>query len=296
MRDYFVWLLKILTVFVLILVVPIIMAGVMAGISDPSAKAPSGNTVAVIELNGAIESSREVIDLLHAQVDNPKVKGIVLAINSPGGAVGPSQDIYREVSRLKARKPIVAAMSSVAASGGLYAALGASKIYAQPGTITGSIGVILQIPNFTKVAETVGVKMVTIKSGALKDVGNSFRDMTDEEKVFLERTVKEAYDDFVRAVATSRNLPRAKVAQFADGRIILGSTAKEIGLVDAHGSVYDAARSVFELLGSPLGDEEEPKLFYAEDKFAEFRNLFGAIFTPLLRVSQPSMQLRYVMN
>ncbi len=296
MREYFVWLLKVLTVVVLVLVVPAMLGGIMAAVGSGESQPTSGNTVAVIELNGAIESSRDIIEKLHKQAANPKVKGIVLAIDSPGGAVGPSQDIYTEVKRLKAKKPIVVAMSSVAASGGLYAALGASKIYAQPGTITGSIGVILQIPNFSKIADTVGVQMVTIKSGALKDVGNSFRAMTEEERVFLQSTVAEAYEDFVTAVSVSRNIPREKVKRFADGRIILGSTAKEIKLVDEHGSVYDAARSVFELLGTPLDEDEEPKLFYADDRFSEFKQLFESVSSVWLNATGQGFQLRYIMH
>src|SRR5690606_19525026 len=112
--------------------------------------------VAVVELNGIIESGKEVVEELYKQASDDKVKGIVLRINSPGGAVGPSQDIYTAVNKLKNKKPIVASMGALAASGGLYAALGASKIYCQPGTLTGSIGVIMQLPNFTTIAEKVG--------------------------------------------------------------------------------------------------------------------------------------------
>jgi protease-4 len=168
-------------------------------------------------------------------------------------------------------------MGTVAASGGLYSALGASKIYAQEGTLTGSIGVIMQIPNFSGVTEKVGFDMVTIKSGKLKDAGNSFRPMSEEERGFLQSTADQIQKKFVEAVVTGRGLSEEKVREFADGRVIVGARAKEIKLIDEVGGVYDAAREALNLAGVKLEKDEDPELVYVDDKFASFKKFFGAL-------------------
>jgi protease-4 len=276
LKEYVLWLLKMVTVIAIFMfAIPAFIAAVMFA-SDPSlVEAPLGgkNHVAVVEMTGAIESSKEVLEELYKHVSDDKIKGIVLRIDSPGGAVAPSQEIYRAVARLKEKKPIVASMGSLAASGGLYAALGASKVYAEPGTITGSIGVIMTVPNFTHIAQRFGFDMVTIKSGKLKDIGNSFREMTPEERQLLESQLAEVHGQFIDAVAEGRKLEVEQVRAFADGRVIMGSEAKRVGLVDEYGDVYDAARAVFDLRGEPLKSDEDPKLIYSKDKFEEFREL-----------------------
>ncbi|MBN8550869.1 MAG: signal peptide peptidase SppA [Deltaproteobacteria bacterium] len=297
MKQYFVWLAKLLTLVVIFfVVVPLLMGGVLlATQKEMGSVSPEGDKlVAVIELNGIIESGKDIVEELHKQAADDKVKGIVLRINSPGGAVGPSQDIFSTVLKLKKKKPIVASMGSLAASGGLYSALGASKIYAQPGTLTGSIGVIMQLPNFTKIADKVGFEMVTVKSGKFKDVGNSFREMTPEDRAFLENTIARVQDEFVQAVATGRNLSVEKVRTFADGRVILGSQAKELKLIDEIGDVYDAARAVFDLRNEPLKSEEEPNIFYPMDKFGQFKRFFESI-SSIPQLFSRSMELRYMM-
>lgn len=297
MKEYLIWLGKLVTlVVVFIVVVPLLLAVVEAvSKGDLSEKiADHKQTVAVIEVKGIIDDSREVLEELHRQVENKKVKGIVLSVNSPGGAVGPSQDIYQAVSVLKAKKPIVVSMGALAASGGLYVSLGASKILAQPGTITGSIGVILQIPNVQEVAQKVGVQMITIKSGKLKDVGNSFRQMSDEERIFLENTATTAHEDFIQAVADGRGLKLDQVREFSDGRIILGSQALKLKLIDGYGDVYEAARMIFDVLGDPLPSGEYPELLYPGDKFKELKKILQMI-TSLPSVLNGKMSLRYEM-
>lgn len=296
MREYFVWLFKTLTLIILVfVVVPILLVSVITATSTMSEIAVDGRkSVAVIELNGVIENSKDILEELYRQADNKAVKGIVLAVDSPGGAVGPSQDIYRAVAKLKAKKPIVAVMKTVAASGGLYSALGASKILAQSGTMTGSIGVIMQIPNFKKFSDWLGVNVVTVKSGELKDVGNSFRDMTPEERDFLQKTVTRVHADFVQAVIESRGLAKDKVLQFADGRVILGSQAKELKLIDDFGDVYDGARLVFELAGEPLGADETPVLIYPTDKFGNLRRALEAVLN-LPTIFSRQLEFKYMM-
>jgi len=300
MRAYILWLSKLVTVLVLFFfIIPILLGGVILGMQtamSPATLSGGTNTVAVIELTGMIENTKEVIEQLYAQAKNDKIKGIVLRIDSPGGAVGPSQDLYEAVKTLKARKPIIASMGALAASGGLYSALSASRIYAQPGTLTGSIGVIMQIPNLTKITEKVGVDIVTIKSGKLKDVGNTFRPMTDEEREFLQATILTVADQFISAVVESRNLSEEAVRKFADGRVLLGSQAKELGLIDSFGDTHAAARAVFEVLGTPLSDTEIPTLVYIEDAFHALRKLFRSASSFIKPFTNSSMELQYLMQ
>ena len=176
-------------------------------------------------------------------------------------------------------------MNSLAASGGLYAALGASRVLAQPGTMTGSIGVIFQLPNVSKIADQFGFQMITIKSGELKDVGNSFRPMNESDKSFLQDSVDLVREDFVQAVVDGRGLERSKVEAFADGRIILGSQAIEYGLVDEYGTIYDAGRIVHELAGEPLAEGKMPNLLIKDDKFEQIKEVLesGSVFADLVK-------------
>ncbi|NDC37128.1 MAG: signal peptide peptidase SppA [Proteobacteria bacterium] len=303
MREYFLWLSKILTLLVIVFVlVPLFFAFCIGVTTAMMKQSPGGadprKAVAVVELTGEIMSAKDVVEQIYREADNKEVKGIVLRIDSPGGAVGPSQDVYNAVLHAKSKKPVVASMGTVAASGGLYSALGATKIFCQPGTLTGSIGVIMQVPNFSKIAEKLGVDIVTVKSGKLKDVGNPFRQMEPEERQFLEDTVHKVYDDFLNAVVTSRKIPRDKAVEFADGRVIVGSEAKTLGLVDEFGDVYDAARAVFEIIGEPLPEGKVPQLRYEDDKLKELRHLFRSATAVVtgLNPLQPRATILYMMQ
>ena len=292
MKTYFLWLSKLLTLIVVfVFVLPIVffsaiaVVGSTVGPATPEvSKYKNPHTVAVLELNGAIMKSREIIKNLKKQVDNDSVKGIVLRIDSPGGAVAPSQEIYEAVKTFKKEKPIVVSMGSVAASGGLYASLGASRVFAQEGTLTGSIGVIMQFPNFSAIADKLGFTMTTIKSGPYKDVGNGFRTMSDFEREYLQETVMDVRSQFVNAIVEGRGLPREKVEKIADGRIFIGTYAREIGLVDEIGGVLEAAHSVFELLDEPLGEGEKPYIVYPMEKYEVFKKLLGAVSERTLKL------------
>lgn len=296
MKEYFVWLAKLLTlVVVLFVIVPSILVGVVGGISAATDQValPGDHRVAVIDLDGMIMDSKEFIQKIQHQIDDKSIKGVIVRINSPGGAVGPSQEIYAAIDKLKSVKPIIAVMGSVAASGGLYAALGASKVYAQPGTMTGSIGVIIQIPNLTKIANQLGFEMITVKSGKLKDVGNTFREMTDADRELLQSTVDNIHQEFVSAVAKGRNLDRMTVNKIADGRILTGRQALELKLVDNLGGIIEAGRAVFEILGQPLSETEQAELVYPEDKFEKFRKFFEAVFDIPVRLTEGWTGSRY---
>jgi len=176
----------------------------------------------------------------------------VLRINSPGGVVGPTQELHAAVLRLReARKPVVASLGAVAASGGYYVAVAADKIYANPGTLTGSIGVIFQLPNLDGLMKKVGVEYVVVKAGQYKDIGNISRTMTPEERRVLQALLDDVHAQFISAVATGRKLDRAQVLGFADGRIVSGAQAKDLHMVDALGGLEEAVDGAATLAGLP---------------------------------------------
>lgn len=229
--------------------------------------------VGVIELKGVIVSPEGTIDDLTAFRANANIKAIVLRVDSPGGAVGASQELYEEIRRTNKVKPVVASLGSVAASGGYYAALGAEKIIASSGTLTGSMGVILKFANLEELFGKIGYKSEVVKSGSLKDIGSPDRPMTQEERDLLQELINTVHNQFVRAVTESRNLPEGDVRKVADGRIFSGEQAKELGLIDQLGNFTDAV-----LLAAKLGGlkKEMPHLVYPEEKgFSLFKALTG---------------------
>jgi len=211
-------------------------------LGDPDADgAGQPEAVAILRIQGGIFDARAAVRSLERLGRRPGVKAVLLRIDSPGGAVSPTQEIYQEVLRLrKAGVKVVASMGSVAASGGYYVAAAADKIYANPGTITGSIGVVMVLPDVQKAMGTLGLRMNVIKSGPNKDVASPFRPMTDKDREILQRLVDDTYAQFVRAVAEGRKMPQERVREIADGSIYSGERAKEIGLVDALGTEREA--------------------------------------------------------
>lgn len=204
----------------------------------------TGDRLGVVHVEGMILDSRAVTEWMRKLREDEHVVGVLLRINSPGGAVAPSQEIYQGVKRLAAVKPVVASMSSLGASGGYYAAAAANKIVANPATITGSIGVIMELSNFEELMEKIGVGHESLASGKMKDAGSPFKPMTDEEREYLKGVVMDLHGQFVTDVAEGRKLEREKVLELADGRVFTGRAALENGLIDELG---DLERS-FELL------------------------------------------------
>ena len=231
--------------------------------------------VGIVELKGLIVSSEQVLKHLTEFRNNPNVKSIVLRIESPGGAVGASQEIYQEVMRTNEVKPIIASMGSMGASGGYYAALGAENIIANPGTMTGSIGVIVKFPNLEGLFEKIGYKSEVIKSGPLKDVGASNRPMSEEERKLMQDLIDNVYDQFVGDIAAARGMPEETVQELADGRVYTGEQALEVGLIDSLGNFTDAIIAAAEMGGL---DVQNPQLIYpkAEHKFSLFNLLTNA--------------------
>ena len=212
-----------------------------------------GSRVAVVELEGIILDVDDIVRDLKSHRDNPLVRAVVLRINSPGGVVGPTQELVRAVQRLReAGKPVVASLGAVAASGGYYVAVATDSIYANPGTLTGSIGVIMQMANLENLMKKVGVEYVVIKSGQFKDVGNISRPMTGEERRVLQALLDDVHRQFIDAVAEGRKLDRARVVSFADGRVFSGAQAKTLGMVDELGGLEEAINGAAKLAGLPV--------------------------------------------
>jgi protease-4 len=219
-----------------------------------------GDKIAVVEVTGVITQSAETIKEIHQFLDDDGVKAIILRIDSPGGGVGPSQEIHREIIKARKKKKIVASMGSVAASGGYYIACASDLIVANPGTLTGSIGVIMQFSNFDELLKKIGIKGFVLKSGEHKDIGSPFREMTPEEKRIMQEVLDGVHQQFIQAVAEGRKLDRAKVVEVADGRIFTGEQAKEHGLVDQMGNLQDAIDAVAKMVGI----EGKPNVVYPE--------------------------------
>jgi protease-4 len=219
--------------------------------------------IGVVELKGLIVSSEETIDTLTSFRNDTKVKAILLRIDSPGGAVGASQEIFSEVKRTNREKPVIASLASIGASGGYYAALGAEKIFANPGTLTGSVGVVVKFANFTELFDKIGYKSEVIKSGLMKDIGAVDRPMTPAERELVQRLIDNVHDQFIQAVVQRRKLPEDTVRRLADGRIFSGQQALESGLIDELGNFTDAVLAAAQMAGL---DQKEPHLIYPEEK------------------------------
>ncbi len=208
-----------------------------------------GEKVGVVKIEGAIMDAEDTVDQLKAFRENPSIKAVVVRIDSPGGGVGPSQEIYREIRKASEKKKIVASMGSLAASGGYYVASAADTIMANPGTITGSIGVIMSYTNLEDLFGKIGLSPVVIKSGRYKDIASPVRKMTEEEKALLQAFADDLHGQFISDVAQGRGMTVEAVKKIADGRIFSGKTATEIGLVDQLGNLEDAIEMAGRLAG-----------------------------------------------
>ena len=238
---------------------------------------PGGAKVAVVEVEGVIGTevakgldTADIVRTLGEYRDDPAIRAVVLRINSPGGVVAPTQEIATAVRRLReAKKPVVASLGSVAASGGYYVAVAADRIYASPGTLTGSIGVVMQLANVEGLLKKVGVEYVVVKAGAYKDVGNFARPMTPEERRILQSLLDDVYDQFIGAVAEGRGLEAQAVRGFAEGRIYSGRQAHGLKMVDELGGLEDAVEAAAKMAGLP----GKPKVVYPRRRFS-LRDLF----------------------
>lgn len=256
---------------------------------NPLAK---GDKVGVIPVKGMISDSEPVIEQLKRFGKDDSVKAIVLRIESPGGGVGPSQEIYEEVKKVAAKKPVLASMGALAASGGYYIACATQKVFANPGTMTGSIGVIMPFMNVRELAEKIGLRGMTVKSGEYKDIGSPLRDMKPDERALLQGVVDNVHHQFVNAVAEGRNLPREDVMRIADGRIFTGEQARALGLVDVLGNLEDAVAEAGKMGKIP----GEPRVVTPPKKKISFLELLKEETRTLLeeKISGNRLQLNYL--
>lgn len=210
-------------------------------------------SVAILIIEGTIDHADEWLKLIDAARHDEQTKAVVVRIDSPGGVVGASQELYMGLKRLASEKPLVASFGNVAASGGYYAGVAAHKIFALPGTITGSVGVRMAHVNVEELLKNFGIKPETLKSGALKDAGDPFRGLTAPEREYFERLLKQMHEQFMTAVADGRHLPIERVRELADGRVYTGEEAVNLHLVDALGDMTDAVAAAGEMVA--LGKE-----------------------------------------
>lgn len=240
----------------------------------------SGPRVGVVEVFGTIATSREVVEALANFSGDEEIEAVVLRVDSPGGSVGPSQEIYEAVRRTASVKPVVASMGSMAASGGYWISLGADEIFANPGTLTGSIGVIVQIPDFTRIAELLRFDMRTYKSGPHKDIGNPLRPASAGDEAIFQALVDDIYRQFVELTVERRALDEDRVKPLADGRIMTGRHAQRAGLVDGLGGLETAARRALALAQGTSSSttslsEDSPTLVYPPEDLPPLLDMLG---------------------
>ena len=248
-----------------------------------------GNKIGLVEVKGVILSSEPIVKTISHYRNNGNVKALLVRIDSPGGGVAASQEIYEALRKTSAEgKPVVASMSSVAASGGYYVALAADTIVANPGTTTGSIGVIMSFFDFSELLQKIGLRSNTIKSGRYKDAGTYLRPMTERERAYFQRFVDDAFSQFVEVVARERAMEHREVLRLADGRVFTGQQAYENGLVDKLGTYEDAVEIAAEMAGIAgepnIVKPEKRKISIFDLLFSDVQETFQAINTwPVLR-------------
>lgn len=250
-----------------------------------------GDKVAVIDIIGTISESDEIILHIHQHRDNPSVKAVVLRIDSPGGGVAPVQEIYTELKKLN--KPIIASMGNSAASGGYYLACAAREIFANPGTLTGSIGAVMQFMKMKDLYKKVGIEYQIVKSGRYKDIGSSQRDMTAEERDLLQKTIDDIRSQFIQAIFENRqsHLTIDEITEIADGRIFSGRQALELKLIDRLGNLPDAISRAAKIAGI----DGTPRTIRIERKQSLWEKALGLPGT-IRRDLLPKISFRYEMN
>lgn len=282
--------LVVIAALLLVVLLGLFLAFAIAGSgSDASGLKTWSKGLGYIEIEGAIVDATETVRQLKALEHNSQVKGILIRVNSPGGVTAPSHEIYEEIKRIRdGGLPVIVSMGSLAASGGYYVSAPATRIVANPQTLTGSIGVIMEFPVVKGLLDKVGVKVEVVKSRVSKDIGSPFRDMTNQDRELLQDVVADAYDQFVSVVSTERKIPEDSVRAFADGRIMTGRQALAFGLVDTLGTFEDAKR----IAASLCGIEGEPRLIKPSRKLnfwlrqlleGTTEGLFGGLAFPRLR-------------
>ncbi len=261
----------------------------------------SSGKVAVVNLDFTILSSESIVRQFNKFGDDKSIKAIILRVNTPGGGVAASQEMYEIIRKTRDKgKPVIVSISSLGASGGYYASCGGSIIVADPGSLVGSIGVIMNLMNFKELAEKIGVSETIIKSGELKDAGNPFREMNEKDKEYFQDIVNDSYDQFLDVVSKERKIDKEKLREYANGRVFTGRQAKDIGLIDSLGTFEDAIR----IAGRMAGIEGEPSLVREKERLSlaerildgmsnnEIKSIKEEIRTEF--INQPLLQYKFV--
>lgn len=259
---------------------------------------PGMEKIALVKVEGMLITADSIVDEINNYADDSSVKAILIRIDSPGGGVVASQEIFNAVlnARKQGKKKVVISMGSVAASGGYYIAAAGDRIVANPGTLTGSIGVKMEFANLEKLLEKIGVRGMVVKAGEYKDIGSPFREMTEPEKKLLQAVIDDVHSQFIEAVAKGRNLPEADVRAIADGRIFTGRQALHLKLVDQLGDLEDSILVAAELAGikgKPKVVKKEKKVPFLEYFKDETAAWFSDIITKSLDRGKVSLQYRY---
>jgi protease-4 len=259
-------------IFIIITLVLLAMAFIVGRSDRYGPDVFDGDTIALLRVEGPIFDVQWYMDQVSDLIEDDGIKAVVLRIDSPGGAVAPTQELYTELLKLKEIKPVVTSMGTVAASGGYYLSCATDWIVSNPGTITGSVGVIMEFTNLEDLFSKLGVSSRTIKSGKFKDTGNPMRQMTEEEESLLQAMIMDTYDQFVEAVLEGRSVDEDKVRPYLDGRVLTGRQAHKLGLVDELGNINDAIEKATEMAGLT----EVPEEIYEPER--ERPGLFTILF------------------
>jgi protease IV len=275
----------------MLFVVSILIVRMIMGTAETTLTDKEG--IGLVEVRGMILDSKDTIRQLRYFLKQEGVKAVVLRVDSPGGVVAPSQEIYDEVRKFAAKKKIIVSMGSLAASGGYYISAPATLIYANPGTITASIGVILKLSNIEALMDKIGIKSYTLKTGRFKDSGSPLRELSKEDRAMLQAVIDNTHEQFVRAVAAGRKLPVEEVRRIADGRILSGEQAKGLKLVDRLGTLQDA----IEEAGRLAGIKGEPEVISPPKKKIDYWDVLvdgmEEKFSGTLRSAAGGLRLMY---
>ena len=254
-----------------------------------SAIPPMSPSVLVLDIDGIIIDSKKFLRTLNDHISDSHIKAVVIRVNSPGGAVGPSQEMYRELTNIRKeyKKPVIMSFNSVAASGAYYISLGADKIVTNPGSIVGSIGVIMDLANMEELYEWAMIERYSIKTGKFKDTGSSYRTMTTDERYYLQNLLDELLDQFKAAISEGRNLSSEVVEQFSDGRVFTGRRAVALGFADEVGNFSDALK-----LASELSGFDELKIFEPNRPRLSFLGMLHDLDSSMLDALKPPDYIR----
>ncbi len=243
-----------------------LLFGIMFYEGDGGGLTAVGEKIGVVSVTGAIIDSKTVVDQINKCADDTTIKAILVRIDSPGGGVAASQEIYESILSAKKKKHVVASLGSVAASGGYYVACATDKIVSNPGTVTGSIGAIMHFTDVEETLKKIGIRASTVKSGTYKDIGTPLREMTKSERELIQGVIDDIYDQFIEAVSVNRKIPVAVLKEYCDGRIFTGRQAYKLGLIDELGDMDAAAHLAAKLAGI----KGKPELVYSKEKGLTF--------------------------